>query len=94
MKVACIILDMSTGYNWAPGSYGYDMVARVRRLKDAAHAAGVPVVHVSSMRRPVLLYVDPAVSMTVASTSGWLSDLQRSNALTVRHILIDSKPPT
>ncbi len=52
MQPAVIILDMSTGYNWAPGSYGYDMVARVRRLKDAAHAAGVPVIHVSSMRRP------------------------------------------
>ncbi len=52
MQPAVIILDMSTGYNWAPGSYGYEIVARVRRLKDAAHAAGVPVVHVSSMRRP------------------------------------------
>ena len=27
-------------------------MARVRRLKDAAHAAGVPVIHVHSMRRP------------------------------------------
>ena len=42
---------MSTAYHWAPGSYGYDMVARVRRLKDAAHDAGVPVIHVSSFRR-------------------------------------------
>ena len=52
MQPALIILDMSTGYGWAPGSYGYDMVARVRRLKDAAHSAGVPIIHVNSMRRP------------------------------------------
>jgi nicotinamidase-related amidase len=51
-KPAVIILDMAKGYGWAPGSYGYDMVARVRRLKDAAHAAGVQVIHVHSMRRP------------------------------------------
>jgi len=51
-KPAVIILDMAKGYGWAPGSYGYDMVARVRRLKDAAHAANVQVVHVHSMRRP------------------------------------------
>jgi nicotinamidase-related amidase len=47
-----IILDMAKGYGWAPGGFGYDMVARVRRLKDAAHAAGVQVIHVHSMRRP------------------------------------------
>jgi nicotinamidase-related amidase len=47
-----IILDMAKGYGWQPGTFGYDMVARVRRLKDAAHAAGVPVIHVHSMRRP------------------------------------------
>jgi nicotinamidase-related amidase len=51
-KPVVIILDMARGYGWEPGSFGYDMVARVRRLKDAAHAAGVPVVHVHSMRRP------------------------------------------
>ena len=50
MNVAVIILDMAKGYGWAPGSYGYDMVARVRRLKDAAHAVGAPVIHVNSMR--------------------------------------------
>ena len=38
--IAVIILDMAKGYGWAPGAFGYDMVARVRRLKDAAHAAG------------------------------------------------------
>jgi nicotinamidase-related amidase len=50
-KKAIIILDMAKGYGWKPGSYGYEMVARVRRLKDAAHAAGVQVFHVNSMRR-------------------------------------------
>ena len=48
---AVIILDMAKGYGWKPGAYGYDMVARVRRLKDAAHAAGAQVIHVNSMRR-------------------------------------------
>src|SRR5437870_5659811 len=47
-----IILDMAKGYGWKPGSFGYDMVARVKRLKDAAHAAGAQVIHVHSMRRP------------------------------------------
>jgi nicotinamidase-related amidase len=51
-KPAVIILDMAKGYGWEPGSYGYDMVERVRKLKDAAHAAGVQVVHVHSLRRP------------------------------------------
>jgi nicotinamidase-related amidase len=51
-KAAVILLDMAKGYGWAPGSFGYDMVARVHRLKDAAHAAGVQVFHVNSMRRP------------------------------------------
>ena len=51
-KPAVIILDMAKGYGWEPGSYGYEMVANVRRLKDAAHAAGVQVVHVHSLRRP------------------------------------------
>jgi nicotinamidase-related amidase len=44
---------MAKGYGWQPGSYGYEpMVANVRRLKDAAHNAGVQVFHVHSMRRP------------------------------------------
>ena len=51
-KPVVIMLDMAKGYGWKPGSFGYDMVARVRRLKDAAHAAGVPCIHVHSMRRP------------------------------------------
>ena len=52
MKPVVIILDMAKGYGWEPGSYGYEMVARVRRLKDAAYAASVPIIHVHSMRRP------------------------------------------
>ncbi len=51
-KPAVIILDMARGYGWAPGSFGYEMVAQVRKLKDAAYAAGVQVLHVNSMRRP------------------------------------------
>ncbi len=51
-KPAVIILDMAKGYGWKPGGFGYDMVARVRRLKDAAYAASVQVIHVNSMRRP------------------------------------------
>ena len=49
---AVIILDMAKGYGWLPGSFGYEMVGQVRKLKDAAYAAKVPVVHVNSMRRP------------------------------------------
>jgi len=52
MRTAVIILDMAKGYGWKPGSYGYDMVDRVRALKDAAYDAGVQVLHVNSMRRP------------------------------------------
>ena len=51
MNPAVIILDMAKGYGWTPGSFGYEMVANVRRLKDAAYAVGVPVIHVNSMRR-------------------------------------------
>src|SRR5215470_518914 len=51
-KPVVIILDMAKGYGWEPGSFGYDMVARVRQLKDAAYAAKVQVIHVNSMRRP------------------------------------------
>lgn len=51
-KPAVIILDMAKGYGWEPGSYGYEMVANVRRLKDAAHNASIQVIHVTSMRRP------------------------------------------
>ena len=51
-KPVVIILDMANGYGWKPGSFGYDMVARVKQLKDAAYAAKVQVIHVNSMRRP------------------------------------------
>ena len=47
-----IILDMAKGYGWEPGSFGYEMVANIRKLKDAAHAAGIQIIHVNSMRRP------------------------------------------
>lgn len=58
-KPAVIILDMAKGYGWEPGSYGYEMVANVRRLKDAAHAANVQVIHVHSLRRPTDHLPDP-----------------------------------
>ena len=32
-KAVVIILDMANGYGWKPGSFGYDMVARVRHSK-------------------------------------------------------------
>ena len=52
MSTAVIILDMAKGYGWEPGSFGYEMVANVRKLKDAAYAADAQVIHVNSMRRP------------------------------------------
>ena len=52
MSTAVIILDMAKGYGWKPGSFGYEMVANVRKLKDAAYAADAQVIHVNSMRRP------------------------------------------
>ena len=51
-KPVLIMLDMAKGYHWLPGRFGYEMVARVRHLKDAALAAGVQCIHVNSMRRP------------------------------------------
>ncbi len=51
-KPAVIILDMAKGYGWTPGNFGYEMVARVKKLKEAAYAAKVQVIHVNSMRRP------------------------------------------
>ncbi|MBI4283833.1 MAG: cysteine hydrolase [Chloroflexi bacterium] len=50
MKPVVIILDMAKGYGDA-ASWGHDLVERVRKLKDAAHGAQVPVIHVHSMRR-------------------------------------------
>ena len=51
-KPVVIILDMAKGYGRTPGSMGYERVARVNKLKDAASAATVQVIHVNSMRRP------------------------------------------
>jgi nicotinamidase-related amidase len=68
MKPAVIILDMAKGYGWKPGSFGYDMVARVRKLKDAAYAANVQVIHVNSMRRPTDALEE--VSHMMAGTPG------------------------
>jgi nicotinamidase-related amidase len=70
MSTALIILDMAKGYGWKPGSHGYDMVARVRSLKDAALAANVQVFHVHSMRRatdgldnPMMLFGTEALEL-------------------------------
>ena len=59
MSTAVIILDMAKGYGWEPGSFGYEMVANVRKLKDAAYAAGAQVIHVNSMRRPTDILGNP-----------------------------------
>ena len=59
-KPVVILLDMAKGYGWKPGGFGYDMVARVRRLKDA-YPAGVQVIHVNSMRRPTDDLPDPVM---------------------------------
>jgi nicotinamidase-related amidase len=68
IKTAVIILDMAKGYGWERGSFGYEMVARVRRLKDAAYAAGAQVIHVNSMRRPTDNL--PEQSRMMAGSSG------------------------
>ena len=47
-----IILDLAKGYGWEPGSFGYEIVGNIRKLKDAAYAANLQVIHVNSMRRP------------------------------------------
>ncbi|MFI5268328.1 MAG: cysteine hydrolase family protein, partial [Chloroflexota bacterium] len=59
---------MAKGYGWGLGTFGYEMVARVRRLKDAAHAASAQVIHVHSMRRPTDNL--PEKSSMMAGTSG------------------------
>ena len=69
-KPAVVILDMAKGYGWAPGGFGYDMVARVRRLMDAAHTAGVQVVHVTSLRRPTDNLPAPTLS-TLRNMAGF-----------------------
>src|SRR5207245_1901558 len=68
---AVIILDMAKGYGWLPGSYGYEMVEKVRKLKDLAHTAGVQVIHVHSFRRPTdNLPLPESNSRLVAGTEG------------------------
>jgi maleamate amidohydrolase len=51
VKTAVLILDMARGYGDA-STYEPGMVSRIRRLKDAAHERGAPVIHVHSLRRP------------------------------------------
>ncbi len=48
-KPVVIILDMAKGYGWEPGSFGYGVVAKVRKFKDAAYAANVQMVRVNSI---------------------------------------------
>jgi nicotinamidase-related amidase len=51
-KLGVLILDLSKGFGWDPSSREYVLVERIRRLKEAAYAAGVQVFHVNSLRRP------------------------------------------
>src|SRR5207245_11773256 len=75
-KPVVIILDMAKGYGWQPGSFGYDMVARVRRLKDAAVAAGAQAIHVNSMRRPTDNLPETAVMMAGTPALEVIPELQ------------------
>jgi len=75
-KPVVIILDMAKGYGWEPGSYGYEMVARVKRLKDAAHAAGVQIIHVNSMRRPTDNLPEPSRMLPGSEALEVIPDLQ------------------
>jgi nicotinamidase-related amidase len=75
-KPVIILLDMAKGYGWRPGGFGYDMVARVRRLKDAAYAAGVQVIHVNSMRRPTDDLPDPPVMLLGSEALDVIDELQ------------------
>jgi nicotinamidase-related amidase len=76
MNPAVIILDLAKGYGWGPGSYGYEMVAQVRKLKDAAHAARAPVLHVTSMRRPTDHVVENATMMAGTDALDVIPELQ------------------
>ncbi|MFB3885121.1 MAG: isochorismatase family cysteine hydrolase [Thermodesulfobacteriota bacterium] len=62
-KPVVIILDMAKGYGWKPGSFGYNMVTNVRKLKDAAYKAKIQVIHVNSMRRPTDHLEEPSTMM-------------------------------
>ena len=75
-KPVVILLDMANGYGWKPGSFGYEMVARVRRLKDAAHAAGVQVIHVNSMRRPTDDLPEPPMMVIGSDALNVIPELQ------------------
>lgn len=75
-KPVVIMLDMAKGYGWQPGSFGYDMVARVKRLKDAAHAAGVQVIHVNSMRRPTDDLPEPPIMLIGTEALEVIPELQ------------------
>ena len=59
-KTTVIILDMAKGYGWKPGSFGYEMVAQVRQLKDAAYAAGVQVLSIACAVRRTTSTKTPA----------------------------------
>ncbi len=83
MKPIVLILDMAKGYGDA-ASWGHDLIARVRRLKDAAHTAGVPVIHVHSMRRPTDNLPRPNTMMVDTDALEVLPELQ----LTERDILV------
>ena len=78
-KPVVIILDMANGYGWKPGSFGYDMVARVKQLKDAAYAAKVQVIHVNSMRRPTDNLPGQAVMMAGSENLNVIPELQPVN---------------
>src|SRR5438045_5568999 len=43
-KTVVIILDMDNGYGWKPGSFGYEMVARVSQFKHSAYSANTMVI--------------------------------------------------
>jgi len=51
-KPVVIILDMANGYGWKPGSFGYDMVARVRTAQRCCLRSQGPGDSRHSMRRP------------------------------------------
>ena len=79
-KPVVIILDMAKGYGWKPGSFGYNMVANVRKLKDAAYKAKVQVIHVNSMRRPTDHLEEPSTMMEGSENLEVIPELQPVDA--------------
>ncbi len=75
MKPAVLILDMAKGYGDA-ASWGMSMINRLQRLKQAAHAAGVRVIHVHSMRRPTDNLPDPIQMLVGTKNLEVLPELQ------------------